>query len=267
MFCPQDFEAVENRINRVLTQYRESPKLLHVIRTYLRQVEMAEQAICSLPDYFDIDTAIGEQLTLLGERMGFPRTHCVCEVQPVFGFDCDDDNQYGFSILGFCSDATWIECTDLGVSYITINDDELYRRFLKVRRYQMLAYFDRDNLVKAIREMWGPTALILDARNGRVVLAPGRPLEVGEQAVLQLYPRVLPIPLGIRVRFHFGSVNVFGFGDGWSGFCEGDATDGLPLLTDTDETILTDSDEEILTDNIGIGAEWMCAVDVRPYDC
>lgn len=266
MACREDFEAVDERLSRIITQYRESPKLLHLIRTYLRQVEIVQQSICDLPTFFDIDDAVGDQLTVLGKRMGFPRTHCVCDVQPVFGFDCGPSD-FGVTILGFCTDATWSDCADLGVSYITISDDELYRRFFKVRRYQMMAYFDRARLLEAIRELWGLQATMLDSRNGRVVLAPGRPLSAAELAVVQLYPRVLPVSLGVAIRLHFGPVRVFGFGEGWGGFCDGEAVDGQPILDDEDDPILTDMNDEILTDNLGIGADWMCAIDVRPYDC
>jgi hypothetical protein len=266
MACPEDFENVERRIDRVLTQYRESPKLLHLIRTMLRQVEIVQQAVCDLPAWFDIDTAVGDQLTIIGKRLGFPRDHCVCAVQPAFGFDCGPQT-FGFDVLGFCTDAAWIECADFGVSEISIDDDELYRKFLKVRRYQMLAYFDLASLTAALRIFWGDTAKVLDRGRGRVVLAPGRPLTAAEEAVLQLYPRVMPVGLGIAQRYHFGPVRVFGFGEGWGGFCDGEAVDGQPLLTEDDEPILTEAGDEILTDNLGIGSDWMCEIDVRPYDC
>lgn len=266
MTCLADFQSVNVRLDRVLTQYRESPKLLHMIRTYLRQVEIVEQSICSLPDEFDIDTAVGDQLTLIGKRLGFPRRHCVCDVQPVFGFDCGPTDS-GLTTFGFCTEATWIDCSDVGVSFVTINDDELYRRFLKVRRFQTQAYFDLASLKASVQLLWGEQAVVLDRRNGRVVVAPGRNLSVAEQAVLQLYPRVLPIALGIAVRFHFGPVRVFGFGTGWGGFCDGQASDGDPIATVDDEDILTVSNEPILAAGLGVHSEWMCAIDVRAYDC
>lgn len=266
MSCVKDFEAVEIRINEVLTQYRESPKLLHLLRTYLRQVEIVEQSICDMPDKFDLDTAVGDQLTLLGKRMGFPRLHCICDIQPVFGFACSNDSTMD-NILGFCTGADWKDCSNMGISYVSIDDDELYRRFLKARRYQIMSYYDRESLKAALREIWGNTSMIMDSRNGRVVVAPGRDLTDAELGLIQIYPRVLPIALGIEVRFHFGPLNVFGFGNGWGGFCDGEAVDGQPLLTEDDDVIYTESDDEILTDNLGIGADWLCAIDVRPYEC
>ena len=53
-----DFELVEPRRNRILTQYRESPKLLHLIRTYLRQAEIVAQLACEVPEKFDLNIAM-----------------------------------------------------------------------------------------------------------------------------------------------------------------------------------------------------------------
>lgn len=265
--CPIDFELVEQRINRVSTQYRESPKLLHAMRTYLRQVEIVVQAICDLPSYFDINTAVGDQLTLLGKRMGFPRTHCVCSTQPVFGFECDNDGNPLQTSLGFCLEVTWQDCSPQGVAYITINDDELYRQFLKVRRYQITNQLTKPAIKSSIQTFFGMQATILYSGRGQIVIAPGRALTTAELSVVQLYPRVLPLPLGIRTRFHFGDLRVFGFGEGWGGFCDVSSGDGEALLTDTSTDILTDLDEQIFTDHPGVDSEWMCPVDVKPYDC
>jgi hypothetical protein len=265
--CPADFELVEPRIDRVLTQYRESPKLLHLIRTYLRQLEQAEQAICDLPNYFDIEAAIGDQLTLIGKRMGWPRCHCVCDVQPVFGFECEGVPEE-YPIAGFCDDTvTWVDCGEFGIGDICINDDELYRKFLKVRRYQMMALFDIENLNKAVQTFWGEQAMVLDAGHGRVVVAPGRDLTDVEIALLQLYPRVLPVTPGIEIRFHFGALPVFGFGEGWGGFCEPWEPDGLTIATDNGDLLTTENDVEITTGPLTRDAVWMCEFDVNPYGC
>lgn len=261
----EDFANVEPRIDRVLTQYRESPKLLHLIRNYLRQVEIIEQTITGIPDYFDLDSAVGDQLTLIGKRLGFPRRHCVCQSQPVFGFACDGTDSE--TVFGFCVNADWFACANMGVTDVSIDDDEMYRKFLYVRRYQILNLYDRQSLTDALRILWGPTAKIMDQRNGRVIITPGRQLDPQEKAFIQLYPRVLPVGMGIAIRFHFGSIKTFGFGEGWGGFCDGEAVDGLPLLTADDEEILTVEDEPLLTGNLGIGSDWLCQIDVRPYDC
>ncbi len=264
--CPSPGVLVEERIDRVLTQYRESPKLLHLLRTYMRQVDEVVRTACALPTFFDLDTAVGDQLTLLGKRLGWPRCHCVCSTQPVFGFECEGVPN-AVPISGFCDDnQTWLECDPFGTSDLCITDDAVYRLFLKVRRYQMLALFDLQSLTEAVRIFFGPTASVLDAGVGRVVIAPGRPLTVPEQQLLQLYPRVLPVAPGIGIRFHFGSSIVFGFGEGWGGFCDPWEPGGLPLMTEDGDVLITETGEEIIT-GLTEDAEWMCEIDPKPYSC
>lgn len=263
MFCPTDFGSVDERLGKVLTQYRESPKLIHMIRTYLRQVEIVEQSICDLPESFDLETAVGDQLTIIGKRLGFPRTHCVCDVQPVFGFSCKVD---GLPVDGFGSDVTWQACADVGVSFITIESDDLYRKFLFVRRYQVTRKFRRADLQRSLETFWGEQASILSARHGCVTVTPGRVLTPAEQAVIQLVPRVLPTPLGVTVRFHFGITTVLGFGDGWGGLCDGIGT-GLDLTTESDEIIQVEDGRNLEVDNLGVGSDWLCSIDVKAYDC
>lgn len=267
MSCPADNEMVEPRIDRVLTQYRESPKLLHVLRTHLRQVEMVVQSICDLPSFFDLDTAVGDQLTLLGKRLGWPRCHCVCEVQPVFGFECEGFPSSGYVVTGFCDDnQTWSDCGSFSLSEVCVNDDELYRKFLKVRRYQMLALFDIQSLEEAIRTLWGPKAWVVHWANGRVVVAPGRLLSEFELQFAKLYPRVLPVSPGIRVQFHYGTRDVFGFGEGWGGFCEEEQEEDVFLVTGDGDQIVDENNNPLLSSPFRI-SEWMCPIDVNPYDC
>lgn len=295
--CPEPGELVEAAIGRVLTQYRESPNLLDLMRAFLSQAEEAVIATCAIPSFFDIETAVGEQLTLVGKRLGFGRCHCVCEVEPVFGFECEGVIP-GYPILGFCDENTWLNCGVTGISEICINDDETYRGFLLARRYQMLALYDRDSLTAALGHIWGPTAVVMDDGVGRVVMAPGRILTDADVALLQLVPRVLPVAPGIRQRFHFNAPRVFGFGEGWGGFCEAwepswpgeeGSGDGGPedtgeraLMTEDGDLILGANDDGegeegegegegetflILTGPLTKDAPWMCEVDVMPYDC
>ena len=260
-------DLVEPRMARVLTQYRESPKLLHVIRSALIQVQEVVEVTDAIPSCFDLETAVGEQLTFIGKLLGWPRTHCVCNVQPVYGAACEGFVS-AFPIAGPCdANATWAECDARGFAEVTLSDDDLYRKFLKVRIYQFMRRFDRDSLSAAVKTFWGDQAFVPDEGHGRVVVAPGRELTAQELAVVQLYPRVMPVALGIRVLFHFGTrFPLAGFGEGWGTPCELVGS-GLQLLTEDDQPILSEAGEPILTDDLIDGAEILCPVDVRPYSC
>lgn len=267
MTCRDRTQTVEERIDEVLTRFRESPNLLFLLRTYLGAAVDVYREVCDLPEKFDLDTAVGDQLTLLGKRLGFPRCHCVCVAQPVFGFECAGvvPSQ---PLAGFCeANSTWAGCGEFNIGDICITDDELYRRFLKVRVRQALAMFNTESLEAALGDLWGPTAKLLDANHGRIVVAPGRELTGDEITVLQLYPRVLPVAIGVEVRFHFEDTFVFGFGEGWGGFCEPTYPDGLLIVTEDGIPLVTEDGTPITTGPLTDGAHWMCQIDVRPYTC
>jgi hypothetical protein len=185
----------------------------------------------------------------------------------VYGFECESISEV-FPIVDFCDPSgMWEDCGPFGTSDICLTDDEVYRKFLKVRRYQMLSLYDLPSLQDAVATFWGPQARVIDAGVGRVVVSPGRDLDSTERALLQIYPRVLPIAPGIRLRFHFGTSRVFGFGDGWGGFCEEWKPDGLPLALAGGTLLVTEDDQLISTGPLTKDAPWMCEVDPHPYEC
>lgn len=233
--CPKIGALVEAEINKLATQYREATKFQGYIRAVLGEVENAIRATCAIPTFFDLDTATGDQLTLLGKRLGWPRCHCVCDVAPVFGFDCGP-NPLNLQIVGFCEGGTWANCDEVGQGQICLDDDEVYRGFLRARRYQMLGLYDIASLQTALRHVWGPTANVANTTVGKVVLSPGRVLTPIEVTQLPLVVRIMPIALGVKATVFLGGGNpIFGFGEGWGGFCE--------------------------------GAEWLCEVDPNAYAC
>ena len=54
--CPVEAgPLVEKEIDRVRTQYRESDKLLAVLRADLEQIAEVMQVVCAIPDAFDLE--------------------------------------------------------------------------------------------------------------------------------------------------------------------------------------------------------------------
>lgn len=257
--CPVTGEMVEDAVDRILTQYRESPNLLGLTRTLLGRAEEAAMVVCGIPEFFDLDSAVGDQLTLLGKRLGWPRCHCVCDIQPAFGFDCGGFNY--IPIAGFCDDSsTWLDCNVVGVGEICLADDETYRGYLKARRYQAMGLYDVASLQAAAGHVWGEAASVVETGVGYVVLAPGRLLTGEEKAQIALAVRVMPIAPGIRATLHLEVGQIFGFGAGWGGFCD----EPEVLTTESGAPITTEDGDPIIVD---VDSDWLCPVDAHPYDC
>lgn len=265
--CQTKDEFVEEGVDRVKTALREAPKFLIMLRSWLGQLWDAQNAACGIPEKFDIATATGEQLTIIGKWLGFPRCHCVCSVQPVFGFACDVQLPGSRPIVGFCEGGVWLDCATDGISEICITDDEVYRSLLTARSYQMESRYSEDDLTAALRAIFGPQARVMASGHGQVVVAPLRDLTDLETALLPIFPRVLPVAPGIVTRWHFGPANPFGFGDGWGGFCDPWLPDGTNIETEDGIALVTEDGEEILTGPLTQDAPWLCRIDVKPYSC
>lgn len=232
--CPAPGLLVERGIERIATQYREAPNLVGYMRAVLGLVEEAARTACAIPSFFDLDTAVGDQLTILGKRLGWPRCHCVCTAQPVYGVTCPGVAS-PVPIAGLCEDATFLACEEVGSGELCLHDDAVYRGYLKARRYQKLRLWDVASLQAAARHLWGPTAHVADGGTCRVVVAPGRALTARELMEVPLAFRVLPLAPGVKPLVHYGAGLIAGVGTGWGGLCDGSAL--------------------------------MCPVDPRPYDC
>lgn len=237
---------IKERLDRLLTQYRESPNLIETIRSQLIEVERASDALAAIPASLQLDTATGDQLTILGKRLGWPRKHCICTTTPVFGFEEGYTGPFEIAGLGD-ENSNWAAYEDGGIADFVIADDEIYRKFLKVRILQSLGRFDLDTLRAAVTTIWADAWV--PAYDGRgVVIAP---MQSGlDVSLLQLWPRVLPVSVGVPVYYHLGtSRDIFGFGCGWAGLAsEGD-----------DVQIATEGGDELATESLDL-----IAADVAP---
>lgn len=189
---------VSDKLGLVLTQYRESPNLLGMMRAYLNQLLEVKDVLNGIPEKFDIDVAVGDQLTIVGRWLGFPRCHNVPSAIPIFGFECGGRTST-YRLSGFCEQALWLDCPDVSSFEVCITDDELYRRLLYVRRYQLLGLCDYRSFVFCIIILFGSEASY--TQTGRVIdVSPGRALTDNEQSFLRVYERVLPRAVGAIVN-------------------------------------------------------------------
>lgn len=221
MTCPDPAALLESKIDKIADQYRESPNLIGVIRDRLHQPAVLAQLVCQVIPYFDIDTAVGDQLTIIGKALGWPRCHCRGQRRPVFGFECVDEcGPPVIPIGGFC-EAEW-DCGN-GPDYIEFcfTDDELYRGFVKARRWAVAGDYTHHGITMAARDVFGPNAVIYEDGAGFIEIAAGRLLTNTEISIAHLYEQCLPIPPGVRLEINHSNGVPFGFGEGWGGFCNG----------------------------------------------
>ncbi|WP_406858481.1 DUF2612 domain-containing protein [Alsobacter sp. KACC 23698] len=221
MACTDTHTLVETEIGKVATQYREATRFLAMARAYLGQLAEAHLSFCEILDHFDIDTAVGDQLTIIGKALGWPRCHCAGQRRPVFGFDCSTPScdAPAVPVAGFC-EAEW-DCGGPDFIEFCFTDDELYRRFLKARVIALTGDYRRSGVTAASRALFGEHAAILRETPAVLVIATGRLLSQVEIAIAHLFGQVMPVAPGVRLKIWQSQGPAFGFGAGWGGFCAG----------------------------------------------
>lgn len=221
MKCQSRDEIFDNLIDRIATQYRESPRLIALIKAYVMEAAKASEVACHMLDYFDIDTAVGDQLTILGKALGWPRDHCIGQRRPVFGFACDNECFIPSMLVGGFCEADWNCGQGPDMVTFTFTDDELYRRFLKSRVITLTHDYTREALAEAAVVLFGDFATIWREVPGSSSVVTGRLLTDIEISIAHLYPQVMPIPPGIGLDIYHCDGPAFGFGGGWGGICDG----------------------------------------------
>jgi hypothetical protein len=217
--CPAPGALVEKGIDRLGTKYREATKLNAYLRTHLEQIDALIIDLCGLPEQFDLDTAVGDQLTIIGKWLGYPRRHPHGRLRPVFGFEPEPSEGILITpVVGF-DDNPWDDADGPRFLPYLFEDDDLFRIHLRLRVMQVTHQFAQADLLAAIRSLWGEDAYVLEGfQPGTVIVAPNRILTSEEQAMLPVSVGVLPIVPGMKRAVYLELSVPFGFKTGWGPF-------------------------------------------------
>ena len=171
--CPEyPDDWVCEKLDKVLSQYKHSPKLLCFIEAYLNQLDEIRcvmRAECNKT--YDCTEAEGDELDAIGILVGFPRCHCNAICDP---------------------------CNILGVRDYCLNDAD-YCRFIQAQIVTNSGGCTVEDMESAIKALWGDDAVVVHSGNGSVGVWPGRILTAEEKLLYALYKKVLPLCLGVNL--------------------------------------------------------------------
>ena len=213
------FELCEKIV--IATQYRDSTNLINLIEGISSVFIQFKQQFRNWIPSFNLETAVGDQLTILGRIVGFPRHHCNACME---WQESANGTVPAEAIATTCDKKYWLgEINDF-----TFDDDETYRSFLKARQIYNFTKGTIEDAVNAAKTIFGPTAFLYSQGYGQLIIATGSPQSIDTLKLLPLAYRSIPIPRGVRLRIIDSGSNPFGFGNGWYGFCSGSLGTFLP---------------------------------------
>jgi len=260
MSCYEEGRLVNDTLEKIATQYRESNNFKDFIKVYLKDLEAIQLALCETE-------IVG--LDRLGEIVNFPRCFCNIKKKRWFGFTQLQKFWFGFdyvdgetvkedpayltgldsgswkskndsmntpticcspdesTVLGFCEGE--FNCGKLPeYEDYCFEDDEHYAKLLRLKILSDNSDNSLSDIKLGLQILFGDQVYFLQERSGEVTFNVGRKFTTEEKLLLDFYKLLLPAPIGVKVSLYESfDVPVFGFGgsdccgDWLGGFCSG----------------------------------------------
>ena len=197
--------SVNQGVERLLYQYRDSPRVVAFIRACVAEYEILSQQNELLQTRLDIDLSVGKQLDGIGEIVGTPRPLSeAIDPDEVFTFDGDDGKGFSGNLR-----------PDVGGRWTGINGliigpmpDSDYRILIKATIFANYADSTIGDLTEYVRFVLGENPVILPSVGYIDVVFP-RALSLVE---LDIIDRQFPIAAGIGLRYQYFTQGARGFG-------------------------------------------------------
>ena len=176
---------------RLLTHfYRNSPKLNALLYVLLKKFDDVSQCLTQFDTALDLDSAVGEQLDLLGEIPNAART---LPFQPSFGVSpVLDDDTYRIYIKAKIGQNQW-DGTPVG----------LYALWTKLFPTVRIVIADNQNMSATLFIGGLPSSIIIDMIAGYAVN--------GASSGAVYNSLIVPRPEGVEYSFELGNLPAFGF--------------------------------------------------------
>jgi hypothetical protein len=184
--------TIDEYLNLITSQHRDKPKFVATVQAMAVNYVYLQDLLRSLHSYFDIDTALGNQLDIIGEWVGVGRNVNI----PIDGvyFSWNDTASTGWN------NGVWNGAND-PTSGVTMLPDDSYRLLLKAK----IAANSWDGTIPSMMELWetvfpGSHLLIQDNQNMTMSIGiSGIPMSSLDKALLtQGYIPLKPSGVGVE---------------------------------------------------------------------
>lgn len=205
--------AVQAR-SLVATQYVESAKFLSTLAAVMAQVQDLENALLSLQEISDVDTAEGVNLDVIGDIVGVTRYIPASVLIPFFGFS---DTLAGLTFGEEGSAGIGGRLYDDGEPYVatSVLADPEYRLLIKAKIIKNHAIGTNNDVIEGLNFIFSGTLSVVEDNGGmKVDIGIGRPITYTEKILVRQLD-ILPRPAGVKLDIvvSFNAEAFFGFAD------------------------------------------------------
>lgn len=204
-------------IDLLIIQYQALPKTRAFLEAVLKKVLIFD-ILFQIRDGFDIETAVGKQLDILGEYIGVSRTYEIAEDPDstlFFGMIDGSNADHVANPQAFCkgfsdfsNPSNWFITS--GLKVVTM-DDELYRQILKLKIKLNSIDYTVESIEDILSSLFKDKIILYDTNSMQLVY---RITEVNEFITASISKRLLPKPAGVGVKGIIDDRSFFGMIDG-----------------------------------------------------
>jgi len=249
-------EIIDYYVNLLIIQYHNKPNARATIDAIISEL-MADDIYTDVLNGYNIDTAVGVQLDVLGKYADIDRFYFNYELtDDYFGFaDAADLGGTSANIIGFDDAAApdkeglFLDAFDVVSNKLRLNDSA-YRTLIKLRIIQNHSTHDTNSISSSLFQFFGNDIIMTDNYDMTMTYFIGENASELIQAAIQ--KEVLPRPAAVGLQVIDGN-KFFGFADATDIGKVGDYVIGFNDATTFNDyqEFLTDGMGNILTDGMG----------------
>ncbi|MEZ5691203.1 MAG: DUF2612 domain-containing protein [Rickettsiales bacterium] len=229
---------VSGYINLLIIQYATKPKARAIIELFVSEL-LANGILQDIRDAYNVDTATGRQLDILGKYVGVDRFYKNQDLKNYFAVTNYDEeiidvNKFGFVNYSNSDDAIsngTLDYNDVIQANFRLNDDS-YRILIKLKIIQNHSNHSHKSIDDSIYNFFGST--VIPSSDGKMDVYYFIPKELEEVIKAAIFKQVMPRPMGVSIGYiaqespffaftgyennNSANINITGFTDYDSGF-------------------------------------------------
>lgn len=216
MSDPYDIEGiVDYYVNLLIIQYNLEPKAQATIRLMVKELQ-ASGILFQIRDAFNIDTAVGAQLDIIGKYVGIDRYFNGQTLEGYFSLIPQGVNPTGWGGAGFTTQAgfsletsqTLIDADILSTTQALTDDS--FRTFIKFQIINNNSNFSYGEIDQNLFDYFGDNIIASSIGNMQMVYFTNRAFF--QTALIAAQKGVLPVPMGVGMNYIIEEdVPFFGF--------------------------------------------------------
>ena len=196
-------EIIDFYVDLLIAQYSNKPRARGTVAAYVSEV-VANKIFTQVRDAFDLDTAVGLQLDVLGSYRGVPRNVFTLTLTKDFFFFAtyaETPTEFGFALYSDADiDIDWFFITypDVNAAIFTMTDSQ-YREVIKFVAAVESSSFSLADIDVILLQFFGVDIELADNGNMTMTYTNTAPPNLAYELVRDL--GFLPKPAGVEVIF------------------------------------------------------------------